>query len=63
MANFLGKKPMQIKHIPDSDRQQFAQLFEGLIKMSTEVIQILPTFHAIVGDENTTRTMVQVVRC
>lgn len=56
------KKQLQIKHVPDSEKQQFAQLFEALLKMSNEANSFLPTFHAVVGDETATRTMVQVVR-
>lgn len=52
---------MPTKIVLDSEKPQFSQIFEVLLKTSTEVMNFLPTFYALVRDENSMRTMIQVV--
>jgi len=59
-ANEDRNRFLQPKHVPDSEKPQFAQLFELLLKLARDANNFLPTFFAVVGDEAATRTMVQL---
>jgi len=59
-ANEDRNNNLQPKHVPDSEKLQFARLFGLLLKLAGEANEFLPTFFAVVGDEAATRTMVQL---